>query len=52
MPVKTTSLRSHSARVFDLQIGLAAFDNGAHELWTHDRRFIRVPGLRVRNPIA
>lgn len=39
-------------RVFDLQIGLTAFDNGAHELWTHDRRFVRLPGLRVRDPIA
>ena len=34
------------------EIGLTAFDNGAHELWTHDRRFVRLPGLRVRDPIA
>lgn len=38
-------------RIFDLQIGLTAFENGAHELWTHDRHFVRIPGLRVRDPL-
>ena len=38
-------------RIFDLQIGLSAFDNGAHELWTHDRHFVRIPGLCVRDPL-
>ena len=38
-------------RVFDLQIALAAFDNGARELWTHDRAFVSVPGLRVVDPL-
>ena len=38
-------------RVFDLQIGLTAFDNGAHEVWTHDSGFVRFPGLRVRDPL-
>ena len=38
------------ARIFDLQIALTAFENGAHEVWTHDRQFVRVPGLRVRHP--
>jgi hypothetical protein len=40
------------ARVFDLQIALVAFDNGAHEIWTHDAAFVRVPGLRVLDPIV
>jgi len=38
-------------RVFDLQIGLMAFDNGAQEIWTHDDRFVRIPGLRVHDPL-
>ena len=38
-------------RIFDLQIALAALDNGATELWTHDAQFVRVPGLRVVHPL-
>ena len=34
-------------RVFDLQIALCAFEGGARELWTHDTRFVTVPGLRL-----
>lgn len=39
-------------RVFDLQIALCALDSGATELWTHDRNFVKVPGLRLRDPLA
>jgi predicted nucleic acid-binding protein len=39
-------------RVFDLQIALCALDAGASELWTHDARFVKVPGLRLRDPLA
>lgn len=39
-------------RIFDLQIGLIAFENGAHEIWTHDRHFHAIPGLRVSHPIS
>lgn len=39
-------------RVFDLQIALCALDGGATELWTRDERFVKVPGLRLRNPLA
>jgi toxin-antitoxin system PIN domain toxin len=39
------------ARIFDLQIALCALDGGATELWTCDERFVKVPGLRVRNPL-
>jgi hypothetical protein len=39
-------------RVFDLQIALTALDNGAREVWTHDRDFLSVPGLRVHDPLA
>lgn len=39
-------------RVFDLQIALTALDNGAREVWTHDRDFVSVPGLRIHDPLA
>ena len=39
-------------RIFDLQIGLMAFENGAREIWSHDRRFVAPPGLRVRDPFS
>jgi predicted nucleic acid-binding protein len=38
-------------RIFDLQIGLTAYDNGAIEIWTHDSRFAAFPGLRVHDPL-
>ena len=34
-------------RIFDLQIALTAFEGGATQLWTADRRFVSVPGLPV-----
>jgi predicted nucleic acid-binding protein len=40
----------HGARIFDLQIGLTAIDGGAVEIWTHDRRFVSLPGLEVLHP--
>jgi toxin-antitoxin system PIN domain toxin len=39
-------------RIFDLQIALTAFQAGATELWTHDADFVRIPGLRIVDPIA
>jgi predicted nucleic acid-binding protein len=39
-------------RVFDLQIAICALDGGATELWTHDRGFVKVPGLRIRDPLS
>ncbi len=44
-------LEIQGPRVFDLQIGLTAFDNGAVELWTHDSRFVALPGLRIHDPL-
>jgi len=38
-------------RIFDLQIALEAFEGGATELWTHDARFVRIPGLRTHDPL-
>ena len=29
-----------------------AFEGGATDLWTHDARFVKVPGLRVHDPLS
>jgi predicted nucleic acid-binding protein len=39
------------AFIFDLQIALTALEAGANELWTHDANFLRLPTLRVRDPL-
>ena len=46
-----TDLDVIGARVFDLQIALTAFEGGATDLWTHDARFVKVPGLRLHDPL-
>lgn len=46
-----TDLDIHGARILDLQIALVAFDNGATEVWTHDRGFAAFPGLLIIHPI-
>ena len=38
-------------RIFDLQIALIAFENGAQEIWTHDQHFVSLKGLRVHDPL-
>lgn len=45
-------LNVRGVRIFDLNIALTAFESGAREMWTHDRDFLLVPGLRVRFPLA
>ena len=42
-----TDLSVVGPRIFDLQIGLMAFEGGATELWTADSRFASPPGLPV-----
>ncbi|MBI3280355.1 MAG: hypothetical protein HYZ57_10995 [Acidobacteria bacterium] len=44
-------LKVPGARIFDLQIALIAFENGAGEIWTHAARFSALPGLLVRDPL-
>ena len=39
-------------RIFDLQIALVAFEHGAHEIWTHDRSFVRLPGMKICDPLG
>lgn len=46
-----TDLHISGLRIFDLQIALIAFENGARHIWTHDREFVSVPGLRVADPL-
>ncbi len=45
------SLEVFGPRIFDLQIGLTARDNGAREIWTHDYSFQKLPGLKVVDPL-
>jgi predicted nucleic acid-binding protein len=45
------SLGVSGARIFDLQIALLAFEGGATELWSHDAKFMSVPGLPVHDPL-
>jgi len=47
-----TDLAVSGVRLFDLQISLMAFENGATEMWTHDKSFVVVPGLRLHDPIS
>ena len=44
-------LKAPGPRGFDLQIALVAFENGATELWSHDRGFTGLPGLVIRDPL-
>ena len=46
-----TDRNVRGVRVFDLQIALTAFENGATEIWTSDRDFVSFPGLRVYDPL-
>lgn len=46
-----SDLGVQGTRIFDLQIALTAFDNGAAEIWTHDRRFRAFAGIRVIDPL-
>lgn len=39
------------ARIFDLQIALIAAENGAREIWTHDRNFLPLAGMRIHDPL-
>ena len=52
MPRIARDLGVRGSRIFDLQIALTALDAGATEIWTHDRNFVSVPGLGVRDPLG
>jgi len=42
---KAEEMRVSGPRIFDLQIALMAYENGARQLWSYDANFIRLPGL-------
>jgi len=46
-----TSLKVRGKRIFDLQIAVIALEHGVQEIWTHDRNFTSVPGVKVRDPL-
>lgn len=46
------SLKVRGRRIFDLQIAVIALEHGAQEIWTHDRNFASVPGVKVRDPLS
>jgi toxin-antitoxin system PIN domain toxin len=45
------SADARGPRIFDVEIALIALENGARELWSHDRSFLSLPGLRVVDPL-
>lgn len=45
------NLKISGPRIFDLQIGLVALENGAEVIWTHDRNFLPIPGIRIEDPL-
>lgn len=47
-----SDLKITGTKIFDLQIALTAVDNGVKELWTHDQGFLKIPGLRIFDPLA
>lgn len=47
-----TERQVEGSHIYDLQIALTAFDNGATEIWSHDRDFTSVPGLPLRDPLS
>jgi uncharacterized protein len=47
-----SSLRVEGKRIFDLQIAAIAYEHGAREIWTHDRRFVSVPSVKVFDPLV
>jgi hypothetical protein len=49
---RAVNLSVSGARIFDLQIALIAADHGAREIWTHDLNFVRLPGIRIRDPLV
>lgn len=44
-------LKASGHHIFDIQIALMALDQGAAQLWTHDKSMLRVPGLKYSDPI-
>ncbi|MGH9466538.1 MAG: type II toxin-antitoxin system VapC family toxin [Terriglobales bacterium] len=52
LPQSAQQYGIHGRRIFDWQIALMALENGATELWTHDRGFCAPGALRIFDPLA
>jgi hypothetical protein len=48
---RASGLGVYGQRVFDLQIALIAVEGGATEIWSHDSRFVTLPGLALHDPL-
>jgi len=44
-------LKVTGPRIFNLPIAMIAFENGATELWSLDKDFVTVPGLKRHDPL-
>ena len=47
-----SSLKVRGNSIFDLQIAAMAYEHGAREIWTHDKSFVSVPGVKVHDPLS
>jgi toxin-antitoxin system PIN domain toxin len=47
-----TQAKVQGGAIHDARIAAICLENGVSELWTADRDFSRLPGLRVRNPLV
>jgi len=47
-----TRLGVSGVRMFDLQISLMAGEGGARQFWTHDARFMAIPGMKIHDPLT
>ena len=45
------SLDIRGPRIFDLQIAQICTEAGVRELWSHDKNFVTVSGLELRDPL-
>jgi hypothetical protein len=45
------AMNATGARIHDAKIAAICIAHGVRELWTVDRDFANVPGLRTRNPL-
>ena len=49
--ITARNLGIQGVRIFDLQIALLSIAAGAQELWTHNAGFVKVPGIKVIDPL-
>jgi hypothetical protein len=52
LEVAAAAMNATGIRIHDAKIAAICLSHGVRELWTVDRDFANVPGLRTRNPLA